>query len=181
MARVPYLSESDLAPEDRDMMSRPINLFRALANSPGGMRQHYEFGEWIRHDCELDPRLRELAILYVGYLSANDYEFSHHVQIGQRAGVTDEDVDALVSFAAGKPSGLGVLEELVLSATRELTEDGTLDDATWHALCEDLAPARVADLVLVISFYNYVVRVLNALRIDVEDEYLPYLERFPLP
>ncbi|TDE11819.1 carboxymuconolactone decarboxylase family protein [Jiangella asiatica] len=181
MARVPYLSEADLAPADRDMMARPINLFRALANSPGGMRRHYEFGEWIRWECELDPRLRELAILHVGYLTANAYEFSHHVEIGRRFGVTDADVDGLARFAAGEPSGLSELEDLVLAAARELTEDAGLAPSTWAALCERLPAPRVTELVIVVAFYNYVVRVLSGLDIDVEDEYLPYLDRFPLP
>ncbi len=34
---------------------------------------------------------------------------------------------------------------------------------------------------LTISFYNAVVRVLATLQIDVEDDYLQYLDEFPLP
>src|SRR4051812_47110191 len=121
MARVPYLSESDLSDEDRPLLARPINLFRALANSPGGLRQHFNMGEWIRFGCELDPRLRELAILQVGYLTANAYEFSHHVEISRRFGVTDDDIEGLRAFHDGRPSDLGELERLVLTAAREMT------------------------------------------------------------
>ena len=37
------------------------------------------------------------------------------------------------------------------------------------------------DLVITIAYYNAVVRLLATLKIDVEDDYLPYLEQFPLP
>jgi alkylhydroperoxidase family enzyme len=40
---------------------------------------------------------------------------------------------------------------------------------------------RLVDLVLVISFYCAVVRVLASLDIRVEPDYQPYLDRFPLP
>jgi hypothetical protein len=32
-----------------------------------------------------------------------------------------------------------------------------------------------------IAFYNGLVRILGAMRVDVEEEYRPYLDEFPLP
>jgi alkylhydroperoxidase family enzyme len=181
MAKVPYLSASDLSEKDRSLLDRPINLFRALAHSPGGLRAHSAMGEWIRWECELDPRLRELAILQVGYLTASAYEFSHHVHIGHDFGVTDEDVEALVAATEGRPHGLGELESAVLSAARELTTDRRVTPETWEILGRHLDRGRLVDLVEIIAFYNGVVRVLGALEIDVEPEYQSYLDRFPLP
>lgn len=181
MALVPYLSESDLPEEDRSLLARPINLFRALANSPEALRNHAAFGEWIRHGCELDPRLRELAILQVGYLTASPYEWSHHIKIGHDFGVSDEDVTALIAATAGQEHGLGEVETAVLSAAREITRDKRMADETWKVLHGHLGKARLVDLVIVISFYNAVIRILGTLQIDVEPDYERYLEAFPLP
>lgn len=181
MALVPYLSESDLAENDRALLSRPINLFRALANSPDALRHHSEFGKWIRHECELDPRLRELAILQVGYLTASPYEWSHHIKIGHDFGVSDDDVTALIAATAGQEHGLGELESAVLAAARQITTDMRMTDETWAFLHERIGKARLVDLVMVISFYNAVVRILGTLQIDVEPDYAGYLEAFPLP
>ncbi len=63
MARVPYLSKSDLRPEDQDLLARDINLQRALVNSPNGARAFGRLGGFIRNKSRLDPRLREMAIL----------------------------------------------------------------------------------------------------------------------
>ena len=69
MARVPYLEQSDLAPEDQALLNRPIWLAKALVNSPKAARAFFGLGGYIRHGSKLDPRLRELAILQVGWLA----------------------------------------------------------------------------------------------------------------
>ena len=67
MARVPYLTKSDLSADDQDLLARDLNLYRAIVNSPGGARSFSGLGRYIRFGSPLDPRLRELAILQVGY------------------------------------------------------------------------------------------------------------------
>jgi alkylhydroperoxidase family enzyme len=181
MALVPYLTESDLDAADRPLLGRPINLFRALANSPEALRHHQAFGEWIRHGCALDPRLRELAILQVGYVTASPYEWSHHVRIGYDFGVTDADVEALIAATEGREHGLDEVETAVLAAAREITADMRMSEATWAFLEPRLGRARLVDLVVVISFYSAVVRILGTLRVDVEPDYAVHLERYPLP
>jgi alkylhydroperoxidase family enzyme len=181
MARVPYLEPSDLAPEDQDLLKRPISLNKALANSPKAARAFSALGGYIRYGSKLDPRLRELAILQVGWLARSSYEWSHHVKLGHDFGVSDEDVQALIDDTAGRPTGLDALSKLVLRAAREMTVEGAMADATFAALQVELGNERVVDLTLAIGFYSAVVRVLATLQIDVEPDYMPYLERFPLP
>ena len=181
MARVPYLETSDLAAEDHDLLKRPISLFKALVNSPKAARAFSGLGGYIRYGSQLDPRLRELAILQVGWLARSPYEWSHHVKLGYDFGVSDADIQALIDDTAGKPTSLDGLSRLVLKAAREMTVDGAMTEATFVALQRELGNALVVDLTLAIGFYNAVVRVLATLRIDVEPEYMPYLERFPLP
>jgi alkylhydroperoxidase family enzyme len=86
MARLPYVDKSDLAPENQDLLARNITLHRALAHSPNGLRAFGGLGQFIRHKSRLDPRVRELAILQVGYLARAPYEWSHHVKIGRDFG-----------------------------------------------------------------------------------------------
>ena len=177
MARVPYLDKSDLAPENHDLLKRMITLHRALANSPNALRAFGALGQFIRHKSRLDPRLRELAILQVGYLARAPYEWSHHVKIGREFGVSNDDIAALIEESEGRAGKL----ELVLKGAREMTEDGAMSKATFDALSRDLDKERMVDLVVTIGFYNAVVRVLASPEIDVEPDYQPYLDEFPLP
>ena len=107
MARVPYLSPEDLSEADRDLLARPIALARAMANAPDGARAFHGVGKWIRYGSTLDARLRELAILQVGYLARSPYEWSHHVKIGFDFGVSESDVRGLMAESAGRPNEAG--------------------------------------------------------------------------
>src|SRR3984885_1853029 len=181
MARVPYLEMSDLSVENQDLLRRRISLTQALVNSPNAAGAFGALGQFIRFGSKLDPRLRELAILQVGWLARSPYEWSHHVKLGHDFGVSDEDVQALIDDTAGKPTRLDALSKLVLRAAREMTVEGTMAEATFAALQAELGNEQVVDLTLAIGFYSAVVRVLATLQIDVEPDYMPYLERFPLP
>jgi len=181
MARVPYLEPADVAAEDRDLLKRPIALFKALVNSPNGLRAFSTLGGFIRHKSRLDPRLRELAILQVGWLARAPYEWSHHIKLGREFGVADADIRALIDDTAGRSTTLDEPARLVLRAAREMTEGGEMAEATFAALGRHLDTERLVDLTLTIAFYNAVVRVLATLRIDVEDDYVIYLREFPFP
>jgi alkylhydroperoxidase family enzyme len=181
MARVPYLQQSDLPPEHRELLARPIALNRAMANNPEASRAMSGLAMYIRHKSKLDPRLRELAILQVGYLARSAYEWSHHVKIGREFGCSDDDSRAIGEETAGRPSKLDPLASTVLRAAREMTSDLAMSDATYAALEHSLGREKLIDLALAIGFYNSVVRLLGTLQIDVEPEYQKYLDEHPLP
>lgn len=181
VARIPYLEADDLAPENRDLLKRPIALFKALVNSPNAARAFSTLGGFIRHTSRLDPRLRELAILQVGWLARAPYEWSHHVKLGRDFGVSDADIRALIEESEGHETKLDGPARLVLRAAREMTAGGEASAATVAALGQHLDSEQLVDLVITIAFYNAVVRVLATLEIDVEDEYLGYLREFPFP
>jgi alkylhydroperoxidase family enzyme len=181
MARVKYLDQSDLAPEDQELLARPANLFRAFVHSPEAYRRFGQLGGWIRNGTKLDPRLREMAILQVGYLTRCEYEYSHHIKIGRDFGVSDDDLRAIAADTAGEATSLSELDCAVLQLTREMTTDIQGSQEAFDIVSAELGEEHTVDLLLVISFYNAVVRMLYTLEIDVEDEYLPLLDEFPLP
>jgi alkylhydroperoxidase family enzyme len=181
MARVPYLEVSDLAPENQDLLKRPIWLTKALVNSPNAARAFHTLGGYIRYGSKLDERLRELAILQVGWLARSPYEWSHHIKLGLGFGVSEADIHALIVDTDGKPTSLDTLTKTVLRGAREITRKGAMAEGTFAELQKALGNEQVVDLTIVISFYNAVVRVLGTLSIDVEPEYQPYMDKFPFP
>jgi alkylhydroperoxidase family enzyme len=181
MARLPYLDKSDLLSEHRDLLARNINLYRLLAHSPRGARSLNTLARYIRDGSLLDPRLRQLAILQVGYISRSAYEYSHHIRISRDFDVSDDDIRAIADETAGRPSSLEPVARAVLQAARELTRDLKVSDETFATLKQSLDDERLTDLFITIAYYNGLVRLMAALDIDVEDEYRPYLDEFPLP
>lgn len=181
MARLPYLEKQDLPVEDRDLLAREINLLRVLVHSTKGARSFSTVGQFIRHQSRLDPRLREMAIIQVGYITRSSYEYSHHIKIGRDFGVSNEDIHAIARETSGRHTGLNPLAKTVLRAAREMTVGLKLSGETFETLRANLDEECLTDLIITISFYNGVVRLLEALQVDVEDEYLCFLDEFPLP
>jgi alkylhydroperoxidase family enzyme len=181
MARLPYIDADQLPPEHKELLKRPINLTRLLVNSPGMARAFHGIGNYIRHKSTLDPRLRELAILQVGWMEKSEYEFTHHVKIGKEFGVTDDDIKGLFLETEGKPSALDPLTRAVLRGAREMVRDIGMSDATFAEIRQHLGNEHITDLVLTIAFYCAVVRVLATMKIDNEPQYKEVLKQYPIP
>jgi len=179
MARLPYLDEEDLAGDDKDIVKRGMNLHRILAHSPEAARRYSGLARYMRFDSDLDPRLREMAILQVGYLAESPYDYSHHLRLGREIGVTDDDVKAIEDETAGNDSGLPDLDRAVLRGAREMSVGMNLNDATFETLRAHLGESDIVDLVMTIAFYNGAVRLLGALQIDVEPAFQPELDAHP--
>ena len=160
MARLPYLTQADLKPEDQKLLARDIALMRLMVHSPGATRAFQGLGGYIRNKSTLDGRLRELAILQVGWLARSPYEWSHHVKIGYDFGVSDADIQALIDDTAGKATSFGAVERCVLRAAREMTVEGAASDATFKELQGYFSTEHLTDLVVTIAFYCAVVRFL---------------------
>ena len=168
MARLPYLDIDDLDEKDHDLLKRPINLFRQLVNSTGGARAFGTLGHYIRYKSTLDPRIREMAIIQVGFLTKSEYEYTHHIKLGtEQFGVSEEDISAITNETTGIQTSLTEFERAVLASAREMVTD--------------LSHEHLIDLVLTIAFYCAVVRVLATLEIDNEPKYKEVLNTFPLP
>ncbi|HEY6496248.1 MAG TPA: carboxymuconolactone decarboxylase family protein [Trebonia sp.] len=179
MARLPLLNVEDLPESDRDVLERPINLYRLFAHLPELARRYRQMGRWLRFESGMDPRLRELAILQVGVLTGSPYEATHHVHLGREFGVSDEDIRAIGAETRGEPNELGEQERTVLRAARELTAGVRISDATWDALGQWFSQKERLELTVLISFYNMTIRIAGAADLDIEDDYLQYLSFFP--
>ena len=181
MARLPYLDKADLLPEHLDLLARNLNLYRVLAHSPRAARSLNTLARFIRDGSRLDPRLRELAILQISYLTRSAWGYSHHVRIGREIGLSDDEIRAVADETEGGPTALDPLARTVLKAAREMTLDLAVTDTTFAALRRGLDNERLTDLAVTISFYNGLVRLLETMQVDVEEDYLSYLDEFPLP
>lgn len=181
MARLPYLQRGDLLPEHQDLLARNIAINQVLANSPGAARVFSDLGMYIRHRSKLDARLRQLAIMQVGWCARSSYEWSHHVQIGRDFGVSNDDIAALAVETDGGESGIEPLARLVLRGAREMWEGPGMSATTFESLRARLDTESLTDLVVIVAYYCGVVRILATLEVEVEPEWQSYLEEFPLP
>jgi hypothetical protein len=77
MAKLPYLSRNDLPEADRFIWddfvkvrgTEPGNIHRTIANAPNLLQRFVDLVNELRNGTQLDPKLRELALLTVGRLT----------------------------------------------------------------------------------------------------------------
>jgi alkylhydroperoxidase family enzyme len=173
-ARVPYLNREDLAEGDREIFDNLTaerggtvgNIFRALAHTPNLLRRFLGLGGELRNKTELDPKLRELAIVTVGRLTDAQYEFVHHWNLARRVGVTREQLESLADFESSL--NFSDHERAVIRYAVEATNNVKVSDATWNALKSFLETRLIMELVQNVAFYNMVVRVLVPVGVELE-------------
>ena len=72
MARIPYYEVEKATGKHAEFLGKlgtHMNIYRMLANSENGLKGFIRMGNALLYRCELDPVLRELAIMRVGRLS----------------------------------------------------------------------------------------------------------------
>jgi alkylhydroperoxidase family enzyme len=142
-----------------------LNIFRALSHSPEALRRFMKFGSYFLGEGKLDPVLRELAILRAGYLCRAPYEVSQHIAFGRRAGLSDAQIRAV---AEPDGSTFDAKQLAVLAFAGELTLESRVADTTFAAVEAFLDTEQVVELTMVVSAYNMVSRMLNALEVDLD-------------
>jgi alkylhydroperoxidase family enzyme len=177
---LPLIEADSLAPQHRDIVKSGTNLHRTTAHSPETSRLSQGLGGHLRHKTTLDGRLRELGILQVACSSGFEYEYAHHLRIGQEFGLTDADLAAAALETAGRDSGLEPLGRLVMRAGREMAVGLCASPGTMRELAAALSPEHLVDLVFALSFYVGFGRLTGSFELEVEPDLRPLLDRFPI-
>jgi alkylhydroperoxidase family enzyme len=173
-ARVPYVTRNDLPEADRDIFDQfikergaePGHIHRAVTNAPNLLRRFLGLANELRNGTELDPKLRELALMTVGRLTNAEYEFTHHWNISLKVGIKREQLEQLASFETA--SAFNDQERAVMRYASEATTNIKVSDTTFNALRAFLDTRHITELVMNVAFYNAVVRVLVPLGVELE-------------
>jgi AhpD family alkylhydroperoxidase len=149
---------------------RPPRVFTTLARHRGLFRA------WLRFAGRLMPRGAlprtdtELVILRVSVNCGCDYEWGHHVVIGRRTGLTEEQIGRVA--AGPEAEGWSDHERAVLRAVDELAADQVVSDPTWDQLRTRYDERQLIELCLLAGHYTMLAGTLNSLgvRPDARDE-----------
>ena len=173
-ARLPYLTRNDLPESDRDLWdnfvksrgTEPGHIHRTVAHAPNLLRKFVAMADELRNQTELDPKLRELALMTVGRLTNAEYEFVHHWNIALKVGVRRDQLEQLADYAASPV--FNDQERAVMRYAEEATRNVRVSELTFEALGDFLDNRRVMELVMNVAFYNAVVRVLVPCGVELE-------------
>jgi len=161
-------------PEDRDLPADvvarlkalpPISIYRLLAIAPQSVVPWTDLTSAI-YQCELDNRIREIAICRQARSARAPYELHQHRQIARNNGVSEAELAVVLSDPV--VSSLDERANLVCQAADELEATATLSEGTQNALYSTLGLREATELILTLSFYCAVARFTNATRAPIE-------------
>ncbi|MGB8389725.1 carboxymuconolactone decarboxylase family protein [Mycobacterium sp.] len=172
-ARVPKLplDEAKAAADEAavpDYMAE-LSIFQVLLNHPALARAINDLLATMLWHGTLDPRLRELVIMRIGWLTACDYEWTQHWRVASRLGVTADDLLGVRDWE--RHDGFGPTERAVLAATDDVVRDGAVSADSWAA-CErelDSDTTALIELVTAISAWRMVASMLHSLAVPLEE------------
>jgi 4-carboxymuconolactone decarboxylase len=170
MSRIP-LADLDQQPEYlRQWSARRGNLsvFRVLANAPN------VFGGWTHMVDELfasptfDARMREVVILRVAHLQASPYEVGQHMVLARDAGLTEQQISAIVGAGDLDEAGFSPTERAALDVVTELCTTHQLSDDSFAAAQGIFGDEAFTELLMLISCYYGLALVLNAADLELD-------------
>ncbi|MCL4422946.1 MAG: carboxymuconolactone decarboxylase family protein [Actinobacteria bacterium] len=122
----------------------------------------------------LDPRLRELVIMRVGWTTRSCYEWTQHWKIAQDLGVSPEDLLALRDWRS--QGSFSLPERCVLALTDELLSTGEITQPTWQSCKAALGEQEetVLELVTTIGAWRMISYLARGLEIPLEEGVAPW-------
>jgi alkylhydroperoxidase family enzyme len=145
-----------------DESGRLLGPFAVMLLTPEVGNAVQQVGAKIRFATALTARERELAILAVAGVLRSDFERLAHEPAALRAGLTQAQVNAVLSGQV--PGGLDGDEPLVCQLAQVMTADRTLADEDYEAGVAGLGKERLAELTWLVGYYSALALALSVFR-----------------
>jgi alkylhydroperoxidase family enzyme len=145
---------------------KPPNVFTTVA------RHRVLFRRWMSFAGKLMPGGKfprvdaELVILRVAHNTRSHYEWVQHEQLGQLAGLSEEEV-ARVKDGSGAP-GWSPRQALILAAVDELLADNRIGDELWARLAREFDEVELIELCFLTGHYAMLAMTLNSLQVEAD-------------
>jgi alkylhydroperoxidase family enzyme len=172
--RIEPLPDSALNADQKEILApiaangRVLNIFRTLVHAPKAMQGFLSWGNYVlskRND--LPAREREIVILRIGFLCKSGYEWTQHVGIALRTGLTEAEI-ARIKKGSDTP-GWSAADAALLRASDELHASQFISDATWKALGGHFTQKQCMDVVFTAGQYTQVSMMLNTFGVQLDE------------
>jgi len=168
--RVAPLTDAEFNDEQKEMLApmggRVLNIFRTLVREPKAFKGFLAWGNYVlsRRNA-LPEREREIVILRTGYLCKSGYEWTQHVVIAKRSGLSDDEI---ARIKKGSGAGWSAADAALIRASDELHQDQFVSDATWATLGQHFTQKQCMDVVFTVGQYTQVSMILNSFGVQLD-------------
>jgi len=171
--RPPGSARQAPGPKPEPSRDRPVsNILGIFSWHPALTKAFLPFNNHL-FASTLTARDREMVTVRTGWLRRGEYEWAQHVRMARNAGMSDEEVDAIM---AGPDSPVwGPRDAALLRSVDEIAADHYVSDQTWKRLAEDFDRQQLMDLVFTIGSYDLLAMAFNTFGLELD----PGLTGFP--
>lgn len=169
MSRIPYPTDDELDDEARALLASlpPLNVARMFAGAPAALGPLTDLGQAILLRSELDPRLREIAILSVACATGSAYERTQHEALSRMLEMSEADIAAA---SAGDFDALDDEAALVARFASSVARDVEADSDLTSGVLELLGRRRATELVVCCAYYSAVARIIATCGVELEED-----------
>ena len=144
----------------------PLNIFGTIAHHPRLLKRFMNYAGLFLNKGLLPAREREIVILRVGWNCQSVYEFGQHTIIGERVGLTIEEITA-VTRDIGEHNW-NDRDIALLEMSDDLCADNCVSQRTWEKLRRDWKEDELIELVMVAGTYRLVSGFLNTMGVELD-------------
>lgn len=141
--------------------------YNSILRSPGFMEHCQKLGGYVRFDCPLDMRIREMAALMGARHWTQQFEWFVHVPHAVKAGLDQAIIDAIK--AGHRPLRMAHDEGIVYDFMIELLNNHGVSDASYKRALDEFGEAGIVDLVGTVGYYIMIGMIMNVARTAMPD------------
>ena len=151
MTRIAYRSLEDMTAQARELTNARgnLNVYRALANADKVFTGWMVAGNAALRGPVLPTRMRELVVLRTAHLMDCAYELGQHRDVARTAGVSGDEIDAVLSERDWQTTAFRTQTELaVLQLTTELLKTRSVSAGTFDRVHRALGSQACVEVLM---------------------------------
>lgn len=147
----------------------PGNWWTVFANSPDVQKHTSDGFRFYRDPArKIDPVLRELGQIRVGYARQSQFVFSQHCKACRSVGMSEEKIQAIPHWQVSDV--FSTLERAILAYTDGLVlEGGRVPDGVFEVLKEHLSDEEILEFTYTTCTYDMHATMSRALKLEFDD------------
>jgi len=154
--------------EIRKFLGRPLNIHSIMAHHPALMTAWMPFRNHVVANSSLSARQRELIILRTAHNCQADYEWQHHVERGQLAGLSLEEINRVRQGADA--AGWQADESALLAAADDCHREFNIAENTLEKIRSHFSAQQQLDIIVTVGLYMILAVIIKTYAVPMEED-----------
>lgn len=145
----------------------PLNIHNMMAHHPQLLEAWMPLRNHVVSNSSLSGRHRELVILRTAHNCQTDYEWQHHVERGQQAGLSMVEIERVKQGA--QAADWSPEESTLLNATDDCHRDVRFSENTLKQMTKHFSAQQQLDLMVTVGMYKTLAIIIKTWNVPMED------------